>query len=347
MTPTTTPTDTPTDSPTQTQTASPTSTPTTQATGSAQPIESPTSTPSPLATSTGTPKPNQSATPLPFPTSSIVDITPTPASGPTRQVPDDTLEGDIRDGDEPIPLALIYAPSIVDAAMSDQNGAWQMQGITPPKSSVLMKIRATMLENSGFDIPAQAGTWLSIRNARTRNYNPLKCAEKDHLSSLYYAAMRIRFIYKLAAKDQAELATKIMSAEEKQMSGRALSRALFHATLYFELSAQLPDRELLCTTKETTCATMDFRRQLRQMRQSATYLRLESLLFNRRLRMQGFRSEKLSNSRIRAVRGSYRRVIALIKKLPQKSFDCSAGSVKTQGAKLTTGKTKKKITKKK
>jgi hypothetical protein len=211
----------------------------------------------------------------------------------------------------------------------------------------MMKIRATVLENSGFDIPVRAGTWMSIRNARTRNYNPLKCPEKDHLQSLYYAAMRIRFIYKLAAIDQAELASKILSAEEKQVSGRALARALFHAQLYFELSAQLPDRELLCTLKTKTCATLDFRRHLRQMRQSATYLRFESLLFNRRLRMQGFRTEKLSKSRIRAVRGSYKRVIAHINKLPQKSFECSASSVTTQGSKSAPAKAAKKTGKKK
>jgi alpha-tubulin suppressor-like RCC1 family protein len=344
-TPTLTPTDTPTESPTQTPTDSPTEIPTSTATTSASPSDGPALTPTSSSTETPTSTPSLSPTPHSLPTSATVGDTPTPypTNSAARPVPDDMIDGDIRNGDKPIPLALVYAPSLVDAVISDKNGSWRIRNVTPPKSRVMMKIRATALENSGFDIPADAGTYVSIRNAQMRNYNPLQCSERDHLTSLYYAAMRIRFIYKVAAEDQALLATKMLSAKEKQMSGRALARALFHARLYFELSAQLPDRELVCTEKVASCAALDYRRQLRQMRQSARYLRYESLLFNRRLRMQGFRSEKLSDARIRAVRGSYRRAIAHINKLPTASFECTAGSIKTQNATQATLKAPRKL----
>jgi hypothetical protein len=262
----------------------------------------------------------------------FLDGTPTatPTFDPTQRLPDDTIGGNIRDGDSPIPGALVYAPGLVDIAITDKDGAWRIRGVTPPKSVVTIKIRSTQLENSGFDIPAQAGTSVNIQSARTRDYNPEKCPEKDHLSALYNAARRIRFIYRLAATDQAVLVDKMRSAGAKQASGRALSRAFFHASLYFELSAQLPDRQLLCGQARAQCSPSDLRQVRRQMRQSLTQLRYESLLFNRRLRQEGFRKESASKTRICTIRSSFRRALGLIKRLPDATFECSRASALKQ-----------------
>jgi hypothetical protein len=215
----------------------------------------------------------------------------------------------------------VYAPVIVDVTLTDKNGSFEFQNV-PRGTSVTLKIRATQLNKSGMDIPTTSGNLYEITTAATRNYNPRSCRETDHLQSLYQAALRVRDNYRLALADQQKLRVE-SKKPNKQASERAIHRTQYHARRYLDLSALLPDRELLCKKSDSSCTKLDLRSVSRMMRISARHIRLESLLFNRRLRFEGLRTEKESDTRIRRIRKNDSRAISLIKKLARGTFECT------------------------
>jgi hypothetical protein len=225
----------------------------------------------------------------------------------------------VSDG-KPLPAAIVYAPGIIDVALTDKNGLFSFLDV-PSGSSFTLKIRATQMVDSGFDVAVTAGKFYLLRAQGLRNYNPRSCPEKDRLRNLYVAALRVRDTFRLAVADQRTLRLK-SKKPNKQLSERALNRARYHARRYLDLSALLPDRELQCRSSVSGCTRLDLRRMIRNMKVSARHLRMESLLFNRRLRFEGIRSQKESDKRIRRVRKNDWRAMSLIKQLAKSTFEC-------------------------
>jgi hypothetical protein len=274
---------------------------------------SPTTTPTSTMT-TGSSSDLPDRTPSPTPTSLPIS---TSSGGPSQ------FNGNVEANGKPISGALIYAPELVNLAISLKDGSWNLSDIEKASSNVVLKIRSTQLVNSGVDIPASLVTTLQIRDLQSREYNPNRCAEKDHLLNLYNAALRVRSLWLASYDDHRFLSSSEANTSNRQTSGRALRRAQYHAQTYFELSTLLPDRQLFCSSSQRACPPVSYNRIIRTMRQSTTHLRHESLLFNRRLRFLGARSEAASERRIRSIRSSSKRLIALIQKLPRSSFNCS------------------------
>lgn len=314
-TPSATSTSVPTTSSSGTPNASPTSGSNSGSNGG-DPSNSPTATPATTITAVSTSN-LTAGTPSPTPTTFAIST----SSGKPGQ-----FNGKVLANGKPIAGALIYAPELVHVAISLKDGNWTLPDIEKAGSDVALKIRSTQLVNSGIDIPAALGTTLQIRDLRTRDYNPDKCAENDHLLNLYNAALRVRALWLASASDHQSLSSSQAKASSGQESGRALRRAQYHAQTYFELSALLPDRELACSSSQRQCPSVSLTRIIRAMRQSATHLRHESLLFNRKLRLSGARSEAESERRIKSIRSSTKRLAALLQKLPNGTFDCSASS---------------------
>jgi len=234
------------------------------------------------------------------------------------------LSGKIESDGKAIPGAIIYAPGIVHAALSMKDGTWVMPELQDSGANLLLKIRSTQLFNSGVDIPVSIGTTSQVKNLKVRDYNPDKCKEDDHLLNLYNAALRVRALWLASASDHKILITSKVQAAGAQDSGRALRRAHYHAQTFLELSALIPDRQLTCSSAQRTCPSVSYNMIVRAMKQSATHLRHESLLFNRKLRLAGSRSEAASKQRIQNIRSGTRRLSALLQKLPVSSFDCFA-----------------------
>jgi hypothetical protein len=323
---TATPTATSTPIPTDTPTSTPTGTPTqsfTQPPATATPTHTRTPSPTPTARSTST----SSATPSPTPPSEGGPndfATPTAIPTIVKPLPGGTIGGEIFVGGKPLEGALVYLPEFVDVAVTDKNGSFKFVGINPPDASATLKVRSTQLVNSGMDIPAKAGQALEIRLAQVRNYNPNNCPESDKLLALYTSALQIREIYLLAVQDQGKLQTGLKDKEDRKLSGRALRRATYQAQLYFDLSATLPDRQLLCTNPPGVCPKQDLRPIIRRMKNSAQHVRMEGLLFNRQMRQNRLRSAAESDKRIRSIRKSDSRAMSNIAKLARSTFECSS-----------------------
>jgi hypothetical protein len=246
--------------------------------------------------------------------------TPTGAVAGVRPLPDTNIGGDIIHEGKPIVAAIVYAPSVVDVALTDKNGLFAFFDV-PPGAPVILKIRATQLIDSGFDITANTGTFYELKAQALRNYNPRACPEKDRLRNLYVSALRIRDTYRLAIKDHRKLRLESKKTN-KLTSERSLRRAYYPAQRYLLLSSLLPDRELRCRAPVPSCTRVDLRTIVRTMKMSARYLRLESLLLNRRLRFENLRSEKESNRLVRRIRRNDSRAMSLIKQLATSTYEC-------------------------
>jgi hypothetical protein len=316
--------------PTNTFTPVPEDTPTPSPTPTEPPATS-TSTPTPQGTSTPTAAPSATRTPIPSASASPTPpneggsnevATPTPTPMKTRPAPDGTIGGDITVGGKPFPGALVYLPEFVDLAITDKSGAFSFMGINSPDSGVTLRVRSTQLTNGGMDIPAKPGQAVEIQSQQLRNYNPANCPEQDKLLALYTAARNIRIIYLLAVKDQKQLSAGLKDNTEHKATGRALARMTSKARLYFELSSQLPDRQLLCVNPPASCRAVDLRETIRRMKASTRHVRLESLLFNRQMRLKNLRSNAESTKRINRIRQSEARALSHISKLARSTFDC-------------------------
>jgi hypothetical protein len=207
--------------------------------------------------------------------------------------------------------------------VTDSKGTFTFRGIKPPDAKATLKVRSTQLLNSGFDLPAQAGQSVQVRSQQLRNYNPNACPEKDKLLALYSSAKIIRQMYLMAQNDYQKLSTAIEDKFQKKSSGRAMARATSQSQLYFDFSAKLPDRQLLCSkTAAGACTFTDLRSIVRRMRAAGMHVRRESLLFNRQMRLKNFRSEAESTKRIRRIRQIHARAESHMSKLARSTFEC-------------------------
>jgi hypothetical protein len=244
-------------------------------------------------------------------------------------MPNETIGGDVIVSGRALEGALVYLPEFVDVAVTDKSGSFKFMGVNPANTNAVLKVRSTQMENSGMDIPARAGVALEVRPQSLRNYNPNRCPESDKLLALYRAARKIRRIYLIAVEDQKQLKTGFSEKTDRYTSGRALRRLTYHAQLYFDLSATLPDRQLLCQKPPTSCSKVDLRKNVRRMKSAALQVRMEGLLINRQLRLKTLRTVAQSEKRIKQIRSSDQRARAHIAKLARSTFECSsAGQAK-------------------
>jgi hypothetical protein len=205
-------------------------------------------------------------------------------------------------------------------------------------------VRSTQLVNGGFDIPTETGTYIEAKTNEVYQYNPSRCPEEDKLMPLYNAALHIRFIWRLALEDHRRLLPALMTPDSRRHVGRAIRRTLYHAQHYMDVSALMPDRQLLCGSKAPGCVPVDLKAGVRLMRLIVQETRRESALFNRQLRQKGLRSEKQSIKVIKTIRQRSERAWTAIKKLARSTYSCSSGKATIQPAKeapVSTKSTKK------
>jgi hypothetical protein len=341
---TATPTNTPTHTPTETATASatpsltPENTPTNTETltpeptppdNTATPSATPTSTHTPTFTPTQLPSdtpPSSSLRPQPTPDKGGDDTASVPLTPPelvtTKPIPDSSIGGEILVGGKPLVGALIYIPELVEVLISDKNGFFSLVGIEPRGTKVTLKVRSTLLAKGGFDIPSRAGVFSQIKPKELVNYNPRRCKEEDKILPIYNAANNLRFMYRSAVRDQKILSIKSTKSEGKVPRGRALRRTYYHGSFYMDLSAMLPDRQLVCPSKTTNCVRVDLADTLRRLKSTVYNVRRESLLFNRALRTQSFRPESDSVAVVRKIRSKSDSLARAIVKLPRFTFHC-------------------------
>jgi hypothetical protein len=241
----------------------------------------------------------------------------------SRPIPDTTTAGEVVVGGKPFAGALVYVPDIVDVALTDKQGFYSVVGVDSPKMNLVLKIRSTQLVNGGYDIPVQAGVFVEVRPPKLAVHNPNRCPEKDKLQALYTAAINLRYMYRSARKDHLLLLSKLPSGDAKGETGRAMNRTRYHGSTYLNLSALLPDRQLLCSRKTPRCRALDLRDVVRKMKFAALQVRRESLLSNRLLRQEQLRPEKDSVKIMVAIRKKSARLKSLISKLPRDTHSCS------------------------
>jgi hypothetical protein len=343
-TPSATPTDTPTHTPTETATASatPSLTPENTPSNTETPTPEPTppdntTTPSATPTSTHTPTFTPTKPPSDTPSSSSQRPPSTPDKGgdestsipltppelvTTKPIPDSSIGGEILIGGKPLVGALIYIPELVEVLVSDKNGFFSLVGVEPRGVKVTLKVRSTLLPKGGFDIPSRAGLFSQIRPNELANYNPRRCKEVDKILPIYNAANNLRFMYRSAVKDQKILSIKNTKTENQVPRGRALKRTYYHGSFYMDLSARLPDRQVVCSSQTTNCVRVDLTDILRRLKSTVYHVRRESLLFNRALRTQSMRQEKDSVAVVRKIRNKSDSLTRAIVKLPRYTYQC-------------------------
>jgi hypothetical protein len=175
------------------------------------------------------------------------------------------------------------------------------------------------LPNGGYDIPAESGTFVTIKpqglGVETPSYD---CTVKNKLAELYNMGRLVSKIASAAKRDQ----KKLVSASKKQPSNRALRRLAFSAAMMLDANAALPDKMLSCPDTQKSCSAVSIKPARRQLRNSLKHLRLESLYLNRLLREDERRSDKKSARRIKTIKKQVTRVETLIKKLGKQTFLC-------------------------
>jgi hypothetical protein len=249
-----------------------------------------------------------------------------------RPLPDNTIGGDISVGGKPVAGAIVYLPEIVDVTLTDKMGFFSFSLQSSEKRNVTVKVRSTQLANGGFDIPTQTGTYIEARTNEVYQYNPQRCPESDKLMPLYNAALHIRYIWRLALADHKRLLPALQTPDSRRQIGRAIRRTQYHAQHYMDISALMPDRQLLCSTKIPQCVPLDLMPGVRLMRQIVQETRRESALFNRQLRQKGRRSDKQSVQVIKTIRNRSERAWAAIKKLARTTYSCTTGTATIQPA---------------
>jgi hypothetical protein len=240
----------------------------------------------------------------------------------TRPIPGSSIGGEILVGGKPLAGALIYIPELVDVLVSDKNGFFSLTGVEPPGVKVTLKIRSTLLIDGGYDVPSRAGLFVQVKVPRLANYNPARCPQKDKILPLYNAANNLRFMYRSAMRDQKILGTYSLKNVDINPREGARRRSLYHGSFYMDLSAMLPDRQLVCAKATKGCVKVDLKDVLRKLKFSVYHVRRESLLFNRALRTEKLRPEKRSSNIVRTIRAKSDSLARSLGGLPRHTFDC-------------------------
>jgi hypothetical protein len=299
----------------------------------------PGNTATPSVTPTFTHTPSHTPTKLPGDTPPASSQKPTPIpSGPeddkagvpttpndlvsTRPIPDSSIGGEILVGGKPLAGALIYIPELVEVLVSDKNGFFSLTGIEPPGIKVTLKIRSTLLLGGGYDVPSRAGLFVQVKVPRLANYNPAQCPQKDKILPIYNAANNLRFLYTSAMRDQKILSKYSINNTAVSPREGARRRSLYHGSFYMDLSAMLPDRQLVCKKATTGCVKVDLKDVLRKLKFSVYHVRRESLLFNRALRTEKIRPDKQSYKIVRTIRAKSDSLARSLRNLPRHTFDC-------------------------
>jgi hypothetical protein len=323
ISPTATPTEAPTDTPTDIPSNTPTDTPTPMPTEPLAVIDTPVPNQQPANTPNTDSTPQISPTANPTPPNISIPVAPsTPAPNRKRSIPPNTIAGEVTVSGKAYPGALVYIPELVEVALTDKDGFFSFFGVDPNQSKVTIMIRSSRLVNGGYDIPARTGLFTQVHPNRVANLNQNGCKERDKLKALYSSATSMRYIYRLANRDHLKFKSKIAGANSSRETGRAISRLFYHASFYLELSSMLPDLQILCPKAKLQCNRVDLREIVRKMKFSAVNARRESLLFNRKLRLSGIRSENESKKIIALIRAKFGRLRAGILKLPRVNYSC-------------------------
>ena len=274
-------------------------------------------------TATPTPIPTQEANPTTTPgTGGAEPQTPEPTATPSivsvRQLDTNAIGGEVLLNGKGVPNVRVIVTELGELALTDQQGMFQIPAPGTEKVTFTLKVRSLKLAGGGYNIPAESGTFVSIKPREAGAYKVYDCTENNKLPELYNMGRLVTQLASAAKRDQ----RKLVSASKKEPSNRALRRLNFSTSVLLEINAALPDVMLTCPATQKQCSAVDLKPALRQLRASLKQLRLESLYLNRLLRSDDRRSDGKSSRRIRTIKQQVARVSTLIKKLGKTAYAC-------------------------